>query len=64
MWCDSLVIFFGGLEFQNDSEPIKGLPNNVEASKNAWGLSIEYVFILIQKIAVDRVADEWFKSFG
>ena len=41
MWYFSL-----GWYFRIIGHPIKGLPDNVETSKNARGLSIVYVFIL------------------
>ena len=44
--------------------PVKGLPDNVEASKNAQGLSIENVFNRIQRITVDRVVGQWFNLDG
>ena len=43
--------------------PAKGFPKNVEVSKNPWGLSIEYVFVFIQKIAMDKVVGEWYQLF-
>ena len=53
MWYFSL-----GWYFRIIGHPIKGLPDNVETSKNARGLSIVYVFILTQKMTADKVVGE------
>ena len=47
----------------DNSHSVKGLLVNVEASKNAWGLSFENVFIFIQEITVDMVAEKWCNPF-
>ena len=52
-----------GWDFRIIVHSVKGLLVNVEASKNAWGLSFENVFILIQEITVDMVAEKWCKPF-
>ena len=45
------MIFFSlGWDFRIILHPVKGLSGNVEAPRNALRLSIEYVFILIEKI--------------
>lgn len=45
------------------TNPIKGVPYNVEVSESAWGLSIGNVFILIQNITVDMLVGKLFKLF-
>lgn len=44
------MIFLAGWDLRIILHPVKGLSGNVEAPRNALRLSIEYVFILIEKI--------------
>ena len=53
-----------GWDFRIVAHPVKGLPDNVEASKNVLGLSTEYTFIDVQKVTVDTVFDGWWKPFN